>query len=91
MFIGYYLQYDQKGVKKRYGGEFNGHEFQELLVQYQIKDVPTTSKNSQANAICEECTKQWEIYSGHYFIQILLEQLLMQLTLLTKHWARQCM
>jgi len=35
------------------GGEFNGHEFQELLVQCQIKDVPTTSKNPQANAICE--------------------------------------
>ena len=35
------------------GGEFNGREFQELLVQCQIKDVLTTSKNPQANAIYE--------------------------------------
>ena len=35
------------------GGEFNGHEFQELLVQCQIKDVPTISKNPHSNEICE--------------------------------------
>ena len=35
------------------GGEFNGHEFQELQTLCQIKDVPTTSRNPQANAVCE--------------------------------------
>ena len=35
------------------GMEFNGHEFQELLTLCSIKDVPTTSRNPQANAICE--------------------------------------
>ena len=35
------------------GGEFIGWKFQELLSQYGIKDVPTTVKNPQSNAICE--------------------------------------
>ena len=35
------------------GGEFTGYEFQRLLEKTQIKDVPTSSKNPQANAICE--------------------------------------
>ena len=35
------------------GGEFTGFEFQELLEQCNIKDVPTTSRNPTANAICE--------------------------------------
>jgi hypothetical protein len=35
------------------GGEFLGWEFQDLLHRLGIKDVPTTVKNPQANAICE--------------------------------------
>ena len=35
------------------GGKFNWHEFQKLLLQCQIKDLSTTSKNSQAYALCE--------------------------------------
>jgi hypothetical protein len=35
------------------GGEFIGHEFQALLNQAGIEDAPTTSRNPQANAICE--------------------------------------
>ena len=35
------------------GGEFLGHEFQQLLAQAGITSVPTTVKNPQANAICE--------------------------------------
>jgi hypothetical protein len=35
------------------GGEFTGPEFQILLQNCRIKDVPTTSKNPTANAICE--------------------------------------
>jgi hypothetical protein len=35
------------------GGEFTGYEFQRLLEKTHIKDVPTTSRNPQANAICE--------------------------------------
>ncbi len=35
------------------GGEFIGPEFQFLLQGCRIKNVPTTSKNPQANAICE--------------------------------------
>ena len=35
------------------GGEFTGWEFQNLLRATSIKDVPTTSRNPQANAICE--------------------------------------
>ncbi len=34
-------------------GKFIGSEFQLLLEGCRIKDVPTTSKNPQANAICE--------------------------------------
>ena len=34
------------------GGEFTGWEFQELLQLLHIEDVPTTSRNSTANAIC---------------------------------------
>ncbi len=35
------------------GGKFIGPEFQFLLQGCRIKDVPTTSKNPQATAICE--------------------------------------
>lgn len=35
------------------GGEFTGWEFQLLLENLGIKDVPTTSRNPTANAICE--------------------------------------
>ena len=35
------------------GGEFIGWEFQRLLEQCNIRDRPTTSRNPQANAICE--------------------------------------
>ncbi len=34
-------------------GEFVGPEFQFLLQSCRIKDAPTSSKNPQANAICE--------------------------------------
>lgn len=36
------------------GGEFTGHHFQQLLRRYNITDVPTTVKNPQANAVCEQ-------------------------------------
>ena len=35
------------------GGEFIGWEFQQLLQQVGIEDKPTTSRNPQANAVCE--------------------------------------
>ena len=35
------------------GGEFIGYQFQRLLEQCGIRDRPTTSRNPQANAICE--------------------------------------
>jgi len=35
------------------GGEFVGPEFQFLLQSCRIKDAPTSSRNPQANAICE--------------------------------------
>src|SRR6056300_2025318 len=35
------------------GGEFTGEEFQLLLQQLNIKDVPITSKNPQGNSIVE--------------------------------------
>ena len=35
------------------GGEFIGRSFQWLLSMFAIKDVQTTSKNPQANSICE--------------------------------------
>ena len=35
------------------GGEFTGAKFQQLLELLGIKDVPTTSRNPQSNAICE--------------------------------------
>ena len=35
------------------GGEFIGWEFQRLLTQCGVEDKPTTSRNPQANAICE--------------------------------------
>ena len=36
------------------GGEFTGIEFQTLLESCQIKDVCTSAKNPQSNAICEQ-------------------------------------
>lgn len=35
------------------GGEFTGWEFQKLLRDFGVKDVPTTSRNPTANGICE--------------------------------------
>jgi transposase InsO family protein len=35
------------------GGEFVGYSFQQLLAHHHIKDVPTTIKNPQPNAVCE--------------------------------------
>ena len=35
------------------GGEFTGWEFQQLLQKTDVKDVPTTSRNPTANAVCE--------------------------------------
>jgi hypothetical protein len=35
------------------GGEFIGEAFQTLLQQHGVEDVPTTSQNLQANAVCE--------------------------------------
>ena len=35
------------------GGEFTGFPFQRMLELNHIKDVPTTSENPQANAVCE--------------------------------------
>ena len=35
------------------GGTFTGHQFQKLLVQSNITDVPTTSHNHTANAVYE--------------------------------------
>jgi len=35
------------------GGEFTGYDFQRRLQILGIKDVPTTSRNPQSNAICE--------------------------------------
>ena len=34
-------------------GEFDGWEFQNLLTQCGVEDKPTTSRNPQANAVCE--------------------------------------
>ncbi|KAL7463850.1 hypothetical protein ACHAXS_004201 [Conticribra weissflogii] len=36
------------------GGEFTGFAFQHLLQLLNIKPVPTTNKNPQANAICKQ-------------------------------------
>jgi transposase InsO family protein len=36
------------------GNEFQGMDFQILLQQYDIKDVPTSVRNPQANAVCEQ-------------------------------------
>lgn len=35
------------------GGEFTGYHFQEMLRRHGIDDRPTTSKNPQANSVCE--------------------------------------
>ena len=35
------------------GGEFTGWEFQKQLADFGIRDVPTTSRNPNANGICE--------------------------------------
>jgi hypothetical protein len=35
------------------GGEFTGYEFQKILNRLNIKDVRTTSRNPQSNAMCE--------------------------------------
>ena len=34
-------------------GEFTGYKFQKIPEQSNIKDVPTTSRNPTANAVCE--------------------------------------
>ena len=35
------------------GGEFSGWEFQKLMQDFGVRDVPTTSRNPTANGICE--------------------------------------
>jgi hypothetical protein len=35
------------------GGEFVGWEFQEFLQKFNVKDVPTTSRNPTANSVCK--------------------------------------
>ena len=35
------------------GGEFKGHQFQNLLYSFGIADVCTTSRNPQGNSVCE--------------------------------------
>ena len=35
------------------GGEFTGWEFQKVLSDFGVKDVPTTSRNPAANGVCE--------------------------------------
>jgi hypothetical protein len=35
-------------------GEFTGWEVQQLLADFGIKDVPTTSRNPASNGICEQ-------------------------------------
>ena len=35
------------------GGEFSGWEFQKLMHDFGVRDVPTTSRNPTANGICE--------------------------------------
>jgi transposase InsO family protein len=40
-------------IQTRYGGKFIGQGFQQVLECKHIKDIPTTVKNPQANAICE--------------------------------------
>ncbi|POM79703.1 Pol protein [Phytophthora palmivora] len=53
------------------GPEFTGNEFQELLRSYGIKSKPITSKNPQANAICErihsEILNVIRCYEGVYW------------------------
>jgi len=36
------------------GGEFVGWEFQQFLDKCNVKDMPTTSRNPQANSICKQ-------------------------------------
>jgi transposase InsO family protein len=36
------------------GGEFTGWAFQDMLERHFIQRCPTTAKNPQANAICEQ-------------------------------------
>ncbi len=40
------------------GGKFIGLNFQWLLEIFSIKDIGSTSKNPQSNAICERCIRQ---------------------------------
>ena len=35
------------------GGEFTGWEFQKILSDFGVKDIPTTSRNPASNSICE--------------------------------------
>ncbi len=58
------------------GGEFIGPEFQLLLEGCHIKDVPTTSKNPQANAICERLHQT----EGNVLRTLLHRQLPQQIT-----------
>jgi hypothetical protein len=44
------------------GTEFTGPEFQMLLQSCHIRDVCTTAKNPQSNAVCERMNQQWETF-----------------------------
>ncbi len=52
-------------------GEFVGPEFQFLLQGFRIKDAPTSSKNPQANAICEQMHQTVEtLYELSYTVNL---------------------
>jgi hypothetical protein len=70
------------------GGKFIGKEFQWLLEIFSIKDVCSTSKNPQSNAIFKRMHQTVE----NVFILNLQRTCLRQETLLTTmHWQPQCM
>jgi transposase InsO family protein len=57
------------------GGEFIGADFIRILVVCGIKDVPTTVKNPQSNAICEPMLNLNRICYKQIILLILLLQL----------------
>ncbi len=60
------------------GAEFTGFAFQHLLHLLNIKPVPTTNKNPQANAICKQM---------HQTVATVLKTLLLAQPLQTCHQA----
>ncbi len=60
------------------GGEFTDFAFQQLLELLNIKSVPTTSKNPQANAICKQM---------HWTVATVLKTLLLAQPPQTHHQA----